>query len=156
MELIAYTGTFVVFQDLDAIINQAREAEDVEAVDDWFADSLTEMYHKQHALLLRRYYNCRETKSLYCIPDIFWVNELYSLFLKFSALGHLQDIRNKVNELYSLFLKFSALGLLQDIRNKVNELYSLFLKFSAWAFFRILEIRSMNCIYSFSNLFLIS
>ena len=61
---------YVVFQDLDAIINQAREAEDVEAVDDWFADSLTEMYHKQHALLLRRYYNCRK-KSPFCIPVIF-------------------------------------------------------------------------------------
>ena len=28
---------------------------------------------------------------------------------------------NKVNELYSLFLKFSALGLLQDIRNKLSN-----------------------------------
>ena len=29
---------------------------------------------------------------------------------------------NKVNELYSLFLKFSALGLLQDIRNNFHSL----------------------------------
>ena len=28
---------------------------------------------------------------------------------------------NKVNELYSLFLKFSALGLLQDIRNNFHS-----------------------------------
>ena len=31
------------------------------------------------------------------------------------------DNINKVNELYSLFLKFSALGLLQDIRNNLAE-----------------------------------
>ena len=28
---------------------------------------------------------------------------------------------NKVNEMYSLFLKFSALGLLQDVRNNFHS-----------------------------------
>ena len=56
----------VYFQDLDAIINQAKEAEDVEAVDDWFADSLNEMYHRQHSLLLRKYvYSIALDKALF-------------------------------------------------------------------------------------------
>lgn len=38
------------FQDLDEMVCQAREAQDIEAVDDWFADSLSEMQCQQTAL----------------------------------------------------------------------------------------------------------
>ena len=36
-------------------------------------------------------------------------------------------INNKVNELYSLFLKFSAFGLLQDIRNNFHSYVASYL-----------------------------
>ena len=128
MELIAYTGTFVVFQDLDAIINQAREAEDVEAVDDWFADSLTEMYHKQHALLLRRYYDCRK------------INLLFAYQLFFGSMNCIHSFSN--------FRPWVIFRILET--RSMNCIHS-FSNFRPWAFFRILETRSMNCIHSFSN-----
>ncbi|XP_052800386.1 uncharacterized protein LOC128231503 isoform X2 [Mya arenaria] len=44
-------------EDLDELVIQAREAQDIEAVDDWFADSLSEM-HRQHTAILRQ--QCKE------------------------------------------------------------------------------------------------
>lgn len=40
-----------LFQDLGQVVCQAREAQDIEAVDDWFADSISEMQRQQTALL---------------------------------------------------------------------------------------------------------
>ncbi|XP_052267888.1 uncharacterized protein LOC127869378 isoform X2 [Dreissena polymorpha] len=38
-------------EDLDQLVCQAREAQDIEAVDDWFADSLSDMHRQQTAIL---------------------------------------------------------------------------------------------------------
>lgn len=41
----------MVFQDLDAMVHQAREAQELEAADDWFADSISELHRQQSAML---------------------------------------------------------------------------------------------------------
>ena len=47
----------------------------MEAVDDWFADSLTEMYHKQHSILFRRYGDSK-LGSKYLCTNVSLLNDI--------------------------------------------------------------------------------
>ncbi|XP_060562986.1 uncharacterized protein LOC132722494 [Ruditapes philippinarum] len=44
-------------EDLDAMVHLAKEAQDIEAVDDWFADSISDLHRQQTAMLRQQ---CKE------------------------------------------------------------------------------------------------
>ena len=52
------------------------------------------------------------------LTQILSLNSIIFLIQYNNSIG---NDNNKVNELYSLILKFSALGLLQDIRNNFHS-----------------------------------
>ena len=55
---------------------------------------------------------------VYCPLTVIIDSDYYFIIQYNNSIG---NNNNKVNELYSLFLKFSALGLLHDIRNNFHS-----------------------------------